>query len=109
MLYLNRRSDVRVNFRKLVRFNPDNSRPVTRLERGISQDLSVRGMRLLCPVALEKGSTFDLWLPIEGYEVLKARATARWVEVEDTLGDSPYWVRCGLSLTFVSPMDRRHL
>ena len=108
-LYLNRRVEIRVNFRKNVRFNTDPGKPLRLLQKGVSQDMSIRGMQVLSSVILEKGRVFDMWIPLDDQMVVKAKARVRWTQLEDTLGDSPYWIRAGISLAYNKGDDRKIL
>ena len=107
-LYLNRRAIRRVTFRHAIRFvlNPD--RPL-RLEKGLTQDVSLRGIQILSTTVPEQKKSFDLWIPLDGDDVIHAKARTAWIEIEDSLGDSPYWIRTGLELTFSNLKERKLL
>lgn len=108
-LYLNRRAEPRVQFRKSVRFNPDRYRPLRKLEQGVTQDVSLRGLQILTTVILDTKRPIDLWVPVYGQDVIRANARVQWVEIEADLGDSPYWIRSGLSITLQNVEDRQKL
>ncbi len=101
----NRRSNVRVNYHCAVRFVRDPAYPL-HLAYGISQDISLRGLQLLSPIVLEKRTPFELWVCVEGNEMIPATAETAWMSLEDSLGDSPYWIRSGVTLIFKSHADR---
>ncbi len=97
--FLNRRADRRVPFRNVIRFVSDPKRPL-RLRKGITQNLSLRGVSMLSSSILESVKPFEIWLPLDEEEMVSALAKLAWVSLEDNLGDSPYWIRGGLALTF---------
>ncbi|MFH1262017.1 MAG: hypothetical protein V1495_01050 [Pseudomonadota bacterium] len=104
--YLNRRGGLRVDFRHAIRFqsNPDRR---FQLAHAITQNLSLRGMQVLSATILDSRKKFEVWIPIDGTTVIPAIARTEWMTVEDTLADSPYWVRGGLSLAFPKEKDRK--
>jgi hypothetical protein len=104
--YLNRRSGVRVDFRSSIRFQPDPSRRF-RLAQAVTQNLSLRGMQVLSPTIFDQKKKFEVWIPLEGVMVVPAMAKTEWMSVEDTFGDSAYWIVGGLSLTFRNDEERR--
>ncbi len=104
--YLDRRNGISVDFRSAVRFQPDPTRKF-RLAQAVTQNISLKGMQLLSPVILEQKKKFEVWIPLDGTTILPAVARTQWMAVEDTLGDSPYWVRAGLSLAFQNDGHRR--
>jgi len=93
-------------FRSAVRFSPDATFPL-KMEQGLTQDVSVRGMKLLTPVVPDRTRPMDVWIPLEDDDVVHAKASVVWVEVEDALGDSPYWIRTGITLTIRKKGDRK--
>ena len=105
-LYLNRRANLRVNFRSAVRFAPNPDRPL-RLEQGVTQDVSMRGISLLTATIPQKEKPFHLWIPMGDDDVISATAHCSWFEVEDCLGDSPYWIRAGLTILIDRKDDRK--
>lgn len=98
-LYLDRRAGVRIDFHSAAQFVPDPARPL-RTSRALTQDLSLRGAQLLTSVVPETEKPFVIWIPVEGERVVRATAQVVWTAVEDLLGDSPYWVRTGVTLRF---------
>ena len=64
-------------------------------------------MQILSPAILDAKRKFEVWIPLGGSTVIPANAQVEWMALEDTLGDSPYWVRSGVSLTFRNTEDRR--
>lgn len=108
-LYLDRRSTSRVLYRSSVQLVSDLSRPL-HLHQALSQDLSVSGLQVLTPVILERYRQFPIWIPLwKGMDeggVAEAQAKVAWFAIEDTLGDSPFWIRAGLRLTFSKENDR---
>ena len=105
-LFLDRRRHVRVKFRSSVRFEADPARPL-RLAKGVTQNLGPRGIMILSPVVPELEKPFRIWIPVTDHETVEARGRTMWRAIEDTFVDSPYWVRAGLELAFMSQNDRR--
>lgn len=105
-LYLNRRVNVRVDHRNVIRFVRDSAHRLS-FTQGLSQNISLNGIQILSPRILEKNKPFELWIPIKGQDdnVLALAQTA-WIQIEDSLGDSPYWIRSGLRLSFNKAKDR---
>ena len=64
-------------------------------------------MQILSSTILEPRKKFEVWIPVEGSTIIPAVAKTEWMVVEETFGDSPYWVRGGLSLAFRNDEDRR--
>jgi hypothetical protein len=104
--YLNRRTGIRVDFRSQIRFQSDPGRKF-RLAHAVTQNISLRGMQVLSSTTFDVRKRFEVWIPIDSTTVIPATARTEWVRIEDELGDSPYWVRGGLSLTFRNEKDRR--
>jgi hypothetical protein len=69
--------------------------------------LSLRGINLWSPTLWERKKKFEVWIPLDGSTIIPAVAKTEWMTVEDELGDSPFWIRSGLSLTFRNSDDRR--
>jgi hypothetical protein len=95
-----------VEFRSAIRVQA-NPRRRFRLAHAVSQNISLRGMQILSPAILERKRPFEIWIPLKGTDVVPATAKVEWMALEDSLGDSPYWVRSGVSLTFRTPEERR--
>jgi hypothetical protein len=104
--YLNRRGGIRVDYHSAIRFQPDPRRKF-HLAHAVTQNLSLRGMQILTPTVPDPKRRFEVWIPLEGSTVVPAIAHTEWMEVEDNLADSPYWIRSGVSLTFRNESDRR--
>lgn len=106
VFYLDRRNGIRVDFRSAIRFQPDPTRKF-RLAHAVTQNISLKGLQLLSSAILEQKKKFEVWIPLDGTTTVPAVARTEWMAVEDTLGDSPYWIRAGLSLAFQDDDHRR--
>ena len=106
--FLERRAHTRVDFRSAVHFTPDPSRPL-RLSRALTQNLSLSGVQVLGSSIPEIKKPFEIWIPLERGEVVHARVKTVWTEIEDTWGDSSYWLRMGFRLLYDNVADRERV
>ncbi len=104
--YLNRRGGLRVDFRSAIRFQSDPRRKF-QLSHAVTQNISLHGMQILSTTVPDPKRKFEVWIPLGGSMIVPATAHTQWVALEDGLGDSPYWVRSGVSLTFRNGEERR--
>ena len=108
LLYLDRRSTIRIPFHASVRFVADPAHPL-HLGEAVTQNVCLRGVQILTSAIPERQKTFDIWIPLVGDDVVPAKARTAWMRIEDTLGDNRYWLQTGLELLIEDPADRRRL
>jgi len=104
-LHLERRSTPRVRYHYTAQFAPNPSLPL-KLGKGLTQDLSQKGVQILTSNILDPHRFIEVWIPGQDDEILRARAKVKWTSLEDTFFDNPYWLRCGLELIFDDKLDR---
>jgi hypothetical protein len=107
-LHLDRRSFARVSHHYTARFVIDPKRPLL-IGQALTQDIGMRGALLLTNVIPETRKPFPVWIPLGDDRVLSASAQTAWTGIEDTLGDSAYWVKLGVTLTYHHQEDRAAL
>ena len=106
-LPLDRRANVRADVHRSASFVRNPVRPIQGgMGRAITQDICLRGVRILTRTLPPERPSFPIWIHLDEQRVIRAQGSLVWTQVETMLGDSPYWLQCGLSLIVPESSDR---
>ncbi len=106
-LPMDRRANVRADFHRSVSFVKNPTRPIQGgMGRAVTQDLSLKGARILTRALPPERKSFPLWVYLDDQNVIRAQGKVVWSQIESMLGDSPYWLQCGISLSIPESSER---
>ena len=78
-----------------------------KLHQGLVMDIGFLGICIFSPTLLEVGKPMRLWvMNPNSADLTKIDGTVAWVSLEDTYGDSPYWVKAGISFNSLNEAQK---
>ncbi len=99
-----KRRSARVDLRTAISYRNHDS--PGKIKNAICQNISRDGLHLMTASSLREKEPVDLWiLNPETDQLINLEGEVAWVAVDDLYGDSPYWVRAGIRLTYA---DKTH-